>query len=119
VQSTDTTRHYSLNAETVSKVLNKCSPGAYVLGRVEENGFCALYVGRSDTNLSRELREWVGESARYKVFMFRYTADAKSAFEKECEDFHDFGGTEHLDNPGHPQRPDSTDWLCPQCDCFG
>jgi len=118
VQSTDTKRHYSLNAQTVAKVLTKASAGSYVLGRVEENGFCALYVGRSDTDLAQELRDWVGESARYKVFLFTYASSAKAAFEKECEDFHDFGGTEHLDNPGHPQRSDGTDWLCPQCDCY-
>ncbi len=119
VQSTDTKRHYSLNAQTVAKVLTKASPGSYVLGRVGENGFCALFVGRSDKDVARELRDWVGENARYKAFLFSYAPDANSAFERECEDFHDFGGTERLDNPDHPQRPDGTDWLCPQCDCFG
>jgi hypothetical protein len=118
VQSTDIKRHYNLNAATVAEVLKKVAPGSYVLGRVEENGFCALFVGRADTDLASELRDWVGESARYKAFLFSYAPNAKSAFERECEDFHDFGGIERLDNPGHPERPDGTDWLCPQCDYY-
>ena len=120
MQSTDTKRPYSLSARTVAEVVKRTSAGNYALGRVQENGngFCVLYVGRSDKDLARELRGWVGEKARYKAFIFSYARDPKTAFEKECENFHDFGGTERLDNAGHPQRPAETDWQCPRCDCF-
>ena len=120
VQSTDTKRPYVLSAKIVAEVVTRTSAGNYALGRAQENGngFCVLYVGRSDGDLARELHGWVGENARYKAFIFSYARDPKTAFEKECEDFHDFGGTERLDNAGHPQRPTETDWLCPRCDCF-
>jgi hypothetical protein len=117
-QSAAIKRPHCLNARSVAEVVTKTSAGSYVLGRVLENGFCALYVGRSDHDLAGELRGWVGENARYKAFVFSYAPDPKSAFEKECEDFHDFGGIERLDNAGHPQHPAETDWLCPRCDCF-
>ncbi len=120
MQSTDTKRPYVLSARIIAEVVTRTSAGAYALGRVLENGngFCVLYVGRSDNDLARELHGWVGENARYKVFIFSYASDPKTAFEKECENFHDFGGTERLDNAGHPQRSAETDWLCPRCDCF-
>jgi hypothetical protein len=113
-------RPYNLSATTVAEVVKRTSAGSYALGCVQENGngFCALYVGRSDDDLAQELQGWVGESARYKAFVFSYAPDPKTAFEKECENYHDFGGTEMLDNAGHPQRLDETDWLCPRCDCY-
>jgi hypothetical protein len=118
VQSTDTKRPYSLSARIVAEVVTRTSAGNYALGCVQENGFCVLYVGRSDHDLARELHGWVGETARYKAFVFSYARDPKTAFGTECENFHDFGGIERLDNAGHPQRPAETDWLCPRCDCF-
>ena len=120
MQSTDTKRPYVLSARIVDEVVTRTSAGNYALGRVHENGngFCVLYVGRSDDDLARELHGWVGENARYKAFVFSYARDPKTAFETECENFHDFGGIERLDNAGHPQRAAETDWLCPRCDCF-
>ena len=120
MQSTDTKHAYSLSANSVAKVVKRTSAGSYALGRVQENGngFCVLYVGRSDSDMALELQDWVGENARYKAFIFSYASSPKAAFEQECENYHDFGGPELLDNAGHPQRPPETDWLCPRCDCF-
>jgi hypothetical protein len=42
----------------------------------------------------------------------------KAAFEKECKNYHDFGGSEKLDNKQHPERPDGTNWECPVCDMY-
>jgi hypothetical protein len=118
VQSPNNKHHYDLSRQKIAEAVTQLSPGTYALGRVQENGFCPLYVGRSDHDVARELREWVGEKARYKVFVFSYAGTAQAAFEKECEHFHDFGGTERLDNAQHPQRPPHSDWLCPRCDFY-
>ena len=89
-----------------------------MLGSIQENGFCVLYVGRADHNVSKQLQSWVSQYPHYKSFVFSYASNPRTAFDKECEDFHDYGGTERLDNAGHPQRPAEIDWLCPRCDCF-
>lgn len=44
---------------------------------------------------------------------------AKAAFEKECHNYHDFGGKEKLDNTIHPDRPAGSGWKCPCCKIFG
>ena len=45
--------------------------------------------------------------------------DAKEAFEKECRNYHDFGGDDGiLDNKVHPDRPERTDYDCPICNIF-
>ena len=54
----------------------------------------------------------------YTAFLFSYGASSRAAFDKECENFHDFGRTERLDNVGHPQRPAQTEWLCPRCNFY-
>jgi hypothetical protein len=38
----------------------------------------------------------------YTRFAYSYAASADAAFEKECRNYHDFGGTDGLDNPVHP-----------------
>ena len=118
VQSTDIKHPCNLSAQAIAEAVTRMSAGTYALGRVQENRFCPLYVGRSDDDVARELRGWVGEKARYKVFVFSYAPTAQAAFERECEDYHDFGATERLDNAQHPQRPAQTDWLCPRCEIY-
>jgi len=73
------------------------------------------YVGRSDTDVNSRLRSWVGKDSRYKQFKYSYATSSKEAFEKECKNYHDFGGSESLDNKDHPQRPEGTNWKCPVC----
>ncbi len=62
------------------------------------------------------MKSWVGENNKYKHFKFSYATSPKAAFEKECKNYHDFGGSEKLDNKQHPERPDGTNWECPVCD---
>lgn len=49
--------------------------------------------------------------------MFKYSIayTKKSAFEKECRNYHDFGESDTLDNIDHPDKPDFTDYKCPVC----
>jgi hypothetical protein len=107
-----------LSVQIITEVVSRISAGAYALGVVQEGRFHALYVGRSDDNVAKRLRSWLKRSSRYKSFTFAYASSPKAAFEEECEEFHDFGGVERLDNVGHPQRPPKSDWLCPRCDCY-
>lgn len=49
----------------------------------------------------------------------RRTKNSKEAFEKECKNYHDFGGDiGSLDNDIHPDRPEGKEYECPICDIF-
>ncbi|NQV36495.1 MAG: hypothetical protein HQ509_00640 [Candidatus Marinimicrobia bacterium] len=106
---------FNLTSREIDSQVTKTSPGNYALGRVSENKFYVYYVGRSDTDLNGRLKDWVDE---YDKFRFSYAASPKAAFKKECQNYHDFGETDKLDNKQHPQRPDDSNWKCPVCDIF-
>lgn len=107
---------YILTTEKIDEVVTKTSPGNYGLGYVNDKKvFIVKYVGRSDDDVNGRLKKWVGE---YKKFKYSYASSPKAAFEKECRNYHDFGGKESLDNDNHPDRPDETDWECPKCTIF-
>lgn len=108
---------YPLNDTEINKQVTRKSPGNYGLGYTDEkNTFIVLYVGRSDTDLNDRLHRWVGK--KYKQFKYSYADSPKAAFEKECRNYHDFGGKEKLDNEAHPDRPSGTNWKCPVCKIF-
>ena len=50
--------------------------------------------------------------SRYTRFAFSYAASARAAFEKECRNYHDFGGSDGLDNQGHPESPPGSPGEC-------
>ncbi|MEM2146870.1 MAG: hypothetical protein QW279_16015 [Candidatus Jordarchaeaceae archaeon] len=107
---------YNLDNATIDAIVTRTSPGAYALGKVDDNTFYVSYVGRSDDDIKSRLKDWVG---KYPKFKFEYYDSPKAAFEKECNLYHDFGEKEILDNDKHPQRPDGTNWKCPKCNIFG
>ena len=109
---------FDLTEEQLGKAVTKVSAGNYALGYSQEGSFYVLYVGRSDSDVRGRLLSWVGKNARYKQFMYSYADSAKAAFEKECINYHDFGGKEKLDNEAHPDRPDNSNWKCPRCNIF-
>jgi hypothetical protein len=119
VSSTNGHGPHSLTGQTIAETVTRTCAGNYALGRVEENRFCVLYVGRSDDDVAKQLRSWARQHTRYKAFAFTYAPNPRAAFDRECEDFHDLGGTETLDNTEHPKPPAKTDWLCPRCDFYG
>jgi len=95
----------------------KC--GNYAFGYTIGNTFFVKYVGRSDHNLQSEIEQQM-DTDRAKgcdKFMYSQANNAKEAFEKECRNFHDFGGADHLNNQYHPDKPDNTDYKCPVVDC--
>ena len=44
----------------------------------------------------------IGVDSSYTCFAFSYARSAEAAFEKECRNYHDFGGSDGLDNETHP-----------------
>ena len=86
------------------------------LGYVDNKGiFRVQYVGRSDTDVNDRIKDHLGEN--YAAFKFSYATSPKAAFEKECQNYHDFGGSKKLKNNIHPDHPDnSPNWKCPVCE---
>ena len=108
---------YQFTSSEIDRVVTKTSPGNYALGQMnEQNTFIVRYVGRSDTNLNQELKARLPTGL--PQFKFSYAASPKAAFEKECQNYHDFGESESLNNEIHPDRPDNTNWVCPSCTIF-
>lgn len=106
---------YKLDGETIDAKVTKKSPGNYALGRKDDEGtFLVGYVGRADSDVNARLKSWVGKTKR-PLFKFSYATSAKAAFEKECNNYHDFNPPS---NDVHPDRPNGTNWKCPRCDIF-
>jgi hypothetical protein len=47
-------------------------------------------------------RVGMGVDSSYTRFAYSYAPSAEAAFEKECRNYHDFGGSGDLDNEGFP-----------------
>lgn len=89
---------YKLDNDTIDAVVTQTSPGNYALGRKNDEGtFVVGYVGRSDSDVNDRLKSWVGNTKR-PLFKFSYASSPKAAFEKECENYHDF------DPPGNDKH---------------
>ena len=109
---------YVFTSAKIDEVVTRTSEGNYALGRTKDDDtFIVKYVGRSDENLNQELKAKLSDT--YKRFKYSYATSPKDAFEKECQNYHDFGESAKLDNQIHPDRPDGTNWKCPVCDIFG
>lgn len=103
---------YSLTNEEINKRITKKSAGNYAYGYIKDGIFYVKYVGRADSDLNERIKHGVGQ---YEEFKFSYAINAKAAFEEECRNYHDFGGSDKLDNDIHPDKPDNTDYECPYC----
>jgi chaperonin GroEL (HSP60 family) len=109
---------HSLSATEIDTHVTKKSIGNYALGYVREDGaFIVQYVGRSDIDLNARLKQHA-TVGKYTMFKYSYAKSKRAAFEKECQNFHDFGGTENLGNDIHPDRPAGSEWKCPYCSNF-
>lgn len=107
---------YNFTSAEIDRVVTRTSPGNYALGRTEGETFFVHYVGRSDSDVNQELKARL--ALNYTKFKYSYATSTKAAFEKECRNYHDFGGSEKLDNKIHPSRPPGTGWKCPVCTIF-
>ena len=109
---------YDFTIVEIDKRVTKKQAGNYALGYVNtESTFIVQYVGRSDIDLNAELKNRTSNK-KYKRFKYSYAKSVKEAFDKECNNYHDFGGKESLDNEIHPARPDGTDYDCPVSSCL-
>ena len=103
---------FSLTEDGISENVTHRSPGAYALGHTDNRTFYIHYIGRSDSNVEKRLRDHKGAQPQFK---YEYYPTSKAAFEKECHLYHDFGPP---GNKRHPDRPDGRDWECPVCTIF-
>jgi hypothetical protein len=107
---------YNLTPDNIDHYVRPCAPGVFMVGYTKENGaFVVRYVGRSDSDVRTELRRQpLDEMARFK---WAETSSQMSAFDTQCELYHEFGA-DSLDNDEHPPRPKGSGWVCPICDVF-
>ena len=111
---------YFLTNEEVDKQIPENVIGNYAYGNTVQDGagnkaFQVRYVGRADKESLRD-RIKHGIKDGYSEFKFSIAQSAKEAYEKECRNWHDFGGPDgKLDNVIHPDKPDFTDYKCPVC----
>lgn len=105
---------YPLTNEDIDKRIPVGSKGNYAYGYTNSEGtFIVKYVGRSDTDLNDRAKHGVGQ---YKQYKYSIAKTVKEAYEKECRNYHDFGGPEgRLDNDIHPDKPNGTELECPYC----
>jgi len=93
-----------LTTENIDKHVDEKRIGNYGLGYPNPDDprwLYVQYVGRSDTDLRKRLKDHVGN---YKHFKFCYLGSALDAWHYECQNYHDFPKSK-TDNDIHPARP--------------
>lgn len=108
---------FDFDRSTIDQIVTCTKPGNYALGYVKDKFFYVQYVGRSDDDVNSRLKSHLNDSQSYSCFMFSYATSAKDAYEKECRNYHDFGGPDgKLINKIHPDQPNyPKTWKCPVC----
>jgi hypothetical protein len=106
---------FEFTREKIDTLVEK-KPGNFALGKLDPatKKMVVNFVGRADEDLNAKLKELLARPM-YKAFKFSEAADSKSAWEKECNNWHDFGGKTRLDCKFHPKPPKDSDWKCPKC----
>ncbi|UCZ75809.1 hypothetical protein LHK94_01950 [Dickeya zeae] len=113
--SLDMGNYYDFTSDEIDRVVPKTA-GNYALGYIRNNQFTVQYVGRSDSDVNQRLKSHIGNHPLCTHFKFSTASSPKAAFEKECENWHDFNPPE---NKIHPDRPsNSKNWKCPRCNVF-
>lgn len=113
---------YNLTYDEIDRLVLENSIGNYAYGYLNDKGlFIVCYVGRSDTDLKERIKHGIeymkaNPNCRYERFKFSYADSIQEAYEKECQNYHDFGGEEgYLRNKEHPSKPDRYEGTCPIC----
>jgi len=95
--------------------------GNYAFGNQKEDGFHVFYVGRSDdrkeTGLLDEINQQIDNGKAKDCAHFKYSVanSHTEAYEKECQNYHDFRPSR---NEVHPARPaDNGHYKCPVASC--
>lgn len=101
-----------LTTDNVDNLISARSPGNFALGHIKGKAFIVKYIGRSDSNLNNHLKKYIGD---YPTFKWSYASSIKAAFDKACQNYHDFGGSDALDNKTHPEKPEGEYLICEIC----
>lgn len=105
---------YDLTQKEIDRLIPKGMIGNYAYGYKKDNVFIVQYVGRSDTDLHERIAHGIN---KYPLFKFSFAKSEKEAFNKECKNWHDFGGEDgSLDNKIHPDKPVGIIAFCPICE---
>ena len=118
---------FILTDEEVNNRVDSGKMGNYAYGYLQEREgrqiFIVRYVGRSLTDLREEIKSRHKSEAKFtkldcEYFKFSYAGSVREAYEKECQNFHDFGEQESLLNEDHPSKPtDNGSYHCPVPSC--
>ncbi len=111
-------RRYELIVERIEQFVNSNTPGNFALGYVnDEKKFVIRFVGRDDVDLAGRLKKLALEKLeKCETFKFSYATTKNEAFQKECQNYHDFGGSrKKLLNEKHPDRPQNSKYYCEIC----
>lgn len=97
---------YPLTNKSVDAHIEPSIIGNYALGYKNTKGkFIVRYVGRS-TDLNQRIKDHLGEYFDCNRFKCSEAKNESDAYEKECQNYHDFGGEQgNLYNKIHPARP--------------
>lgn len=108
---------------TIREYVKAGTKGNYAFGYSHSDGtWIVRYVGRSDTDLQAEIiarrKDPKLSGADCSECMYSYANSVTEAYEKECQNYHDFGGDKKkLLNEIHPAKPkDNNHYKCPVCD---
>jgi hypothetical protein len=115
--SLDMSGPYPLTAEAIDEYVAEGKIGNYALGVYGKNKLAIKYIGRSDTDLNKRLKEHIEEKG-YTCFKFSCAESTVQAYQKECLNYHDFiDAGFRLDNTIHPAKPKNhpDDLRCPRC----
>ena len=104
---------YPLASPVIDDLIPPKTIGNYVLGYRVGKTIQVKYVGRSDTDLNRRLKEHLEDP--YDAFMFNIQNTPEEAYIEECWNWHGCDGEEWLDNKIHPDRPEGCTEICPVC----
>ena len=112
---------FALTDNEVNKRVPENVMGNYAFGYIdkEDGAFVVCYVGRSDADLKKEIKQQMRNDCAKGCthFMFSIAKSKKEAFEKECRNYHDFGECDCLNNDIHPAKPAGTKYKCPVEGC--
>ncbi len=118
---------FILTDDEVNRRVEERKMGNYAYGYLEEREgrqiFIVRYVGRSATDLRDEIKSRHKSDKKFtkldcEFFKFSYADTEREAYEKECQNFHDFGGEQSLLNEVHPTKPEGNGtYRCPFPGC--
>ena len=112
---------FALTDAEVNKIVPENVMGnyAFLQKKWHAGEYIVRYVGRSDSDLKKEIKQQMRTDRAKGCTHFKYSIakSVKEAFEKECRNYHDFGGNTKLHNKNHPDKPDGTEYECPVEGC--